>query len=356
MRKILYVTNLPAPYKIAFFDLLSKEVDLTVVYERKTAADRDDKWQSDIDRNYKEIYLRGKEVGMESSFSIEILKIIKKNKYDVILMNGYSSPTAILAIAYMHVRKIKYALVCDGILPSEDKFIKKQVKKYLISGADFWMSSGDTTSQQLIKCGADAKKIYWYPFSSVSEADVKTNEYDKLVFKKKIGCSTKNMILYVGQLIHRKGIDVLMEAFKNLNRPDSQLYIVGGGINKITDNIVFVEFKKKEDLTDYYRAADLFVLPTREDIWGLVVNESLATGVPVITTTSCGAGLEILRNGKGGRLVPPDNPEALTKAMCDMLENDELNRQRICAIESARLYTIENMVKYTAEVIDKVCK
>lgn len=68
-----------------------------------------------------------------------------------------------------------------------------------------------------------------------------------------------------------------------------------GGINKVTDNIVFVEFKTKEDLIDYYRAADLFVLPTREDIWGLVVNEAMAAGTPVITTTNCGAGMEILK-------------------------------------------------------------
>lgn len=62
-----------------------------------------------------------------------------------------------------------------------------------------------------------------------------------------------------------------------------------GGINKVTNNIVFVEFKTKEDLTDCYRVADLFVLPTREDIWGLVVNKIMAVGTPVITTTNYGS-------------------------------------------------------------------
>ncbi len=79
MKKILYVTNLPAPYKVTFFNLLSKEVELTVVYEREKASNRDSKWKSDGKRSYEEIYLHGKELGMESSISLEIIDIIKKN-------------------------------------------------------------------------------------------------------------------------------------------------------------------------------------------------------------------------------------------------------------------------------------
>ena len=55
-------------------------------------------------------------------------------------------------------------------------------------------------------------------------------------------------------------------------------------------NVHFVGFKTKEQLEDYYRAADLFVLPTREDIWGLVVAEAMAYGLGVITTNRCNAG------------------------------------------------------------------
>ena len=56
-----------------------------------------------------------------------------------------------------------------------------------------------------------------------------TELYNKEKFKKKIGCRAGKMILYVGQLIERKGIDILMEAYTKCNIPDTQLYIVGGG-------------------------------------------------------------------------------------------------------------------------------
>ena len=74
-------------------------------------------------------------------------------------------------------------------------------------------------------------------------------------------------------------------------------------------------------MTDYYRVADLFVLPTREDIWGLVVSEATAVGTPVNTTTNCGAGMEILKNGDGGRIVPPEDSDSLAIAMQEMLLN-----------------------------------
>lgn len=107
-------------------------------------------------------------------------------------------------------------------------------------------------------------------------------------------------------------------------------------------------------MTDFYRAADLFVLPTREDIWGLVVNEAMAVGTPVITT-NCGAGMEILKNGEGGRIVPPKDPDSLAIAMQEMLNDTELAKQTKRAIKSAQIYTIENMAKQIAEVIRNIC-
>lgn len=84
---------------------------------------------------------------------------------------------------------------------------------------DVWLSFGELTNQQLIKHGAKREKIYWYPFASVYEADVITESYNKEKFKRKIGCPAGKMILYVGQLIERKGIDILMEAYKKCNMP-----------------------------------------------------------------------------------------------------------------------------------------
>jgi len=359
MRRVLYITNLPAPYRIVFFEQLcrDREVDLTVLYERSAATNRNKKWKDETSaRCFREIFLPAVKIGEEASLSLKVLSYLSR-KYDVILLGGYSSPTMMLAIARMRLRRVKFGIVCDGILPREDSKQKKALKTWLVSSASFWLSSGRVTTAQLLKYGAVEERIYEYPFSSVREAEIAdpkdiTPEH-KRTCKDLIGCKEEKLILYVGQLIHRKGVDVLLEAFKKLDAPNTRLVIVGGDTGRQCgdDRISFVEFQKKEELPVYYRAADVFVLPTREDIWGLVVNEALANGVPVVTTDRCGAGLQMLHNGVNGYVVSSEDAQAMSQAIHSVLTGNDMKHE---AIKTARDYTIEKMAARTQEIISMV--
>lgn len=359
MKKVLYVTNLPAPYKVEFFRLLSKNINLTVVYEREKASDRDDKWKCEQDGNFREIYLHGKNIGSEASFSMEILSILKKNKFDIVLMNGYSSPTAMLAITYMKMLRIKYAIVCDGMLPTQDSKVKYIIKKFLIKDAAYYLSSNDTTTGQLVKYGADKVKVYKYPFSSVSENDILDSKSDKNIYKEKIGCCEEKMILYAGQIIYRKGIDILINVFSKMDC-NIRLFIVGGEKENATwidgyenNKITYAGFKTKDELKDYFLAADLFVLPTREDIWGLVIQEAMSKGLPVITTDRCGAGTELVRNEENGYVVPCEDEQALASCIVSLLGDDEkLNSFGKKSLEIVRGYTIEKMAERHITVLE----
>lgn len=361
MKKMLFITNIPAPYKVSYFELLNQFFELTVIYERKIASNRDSRWKNEDKRYFKEIYLNGKNIGVEASLSIEIIKYLKK-KYDVILLNGYSSPTLILAIAYMRLKKMKFGIICDGILPTIDSKIKKKLKSFLISSAFFWMSSNDITSNQLLSYGAVKTRIYKYPFSSIyMDEIVNINEITseaKLEYKHEIKCQEKKMILYVGQIIYRKGIDILLEAFQNIHG-DIRLYIIGGTKEqaskyKYYDNkhITYIDFQSKTSLKKYYMAADVFVLPTREDIWGLVVNEALAYGVPVITTKYCGAGLELIKNAENGYLIEEISAKILAEKITETVEDTKIQHLNSQSILTAKKYTLERMAITTKEIID----
>lgn len=91
-----------------------------------------------------------------------------------------------LAIGYMHMNRIKYAFICDGILLSKESVIKYLIKTFVINGADFVLSSDES----VIKHGAKKKIIYWHSFISISEDDVIMKFYNKKKFKEKIGCPT----------------------------------------------------------------------------------------------------------------------------------------------------------------------
>ena len=168
------------------------------------------------------------------------------------------------------------------------------------------------------------------------------------------------MVLSIGQFIPRKGFDILMRAAAGLEK-DIGFYIVGGEpteeYRKLREelgleNVHFVGFRKKDALARYYRAADLFVLPTREDIWGLVINEAMAYGLPVITTDRCVAGLELVEEGVNGSIVPVEDDAALAGKMKEILSSD-LEKMGTASLEKIRAYTIENMAKAHVAIFEK---
>ena len=160
------------------------------------------------------------------------------------------------------------------------------------------------------------------------------------------------MVLFVGQMIHRKGIDILLKAAQEL--PDNVAVVLVGSepTKEYLDmrkklnlkNVYFVGFKVKDKLAEYYAAADLFVMPTREDIWGLVINEAMSYGLPIVSTDRCVAALELVENNVNGLIVPVENSVALAKGIIKVLNSDmiEMGQRSRLKIQN---YTIEKMVE-----------
>jgi glycosyltransferase involved in cell wall biosynthesis len=132
--------------------------------------------------------------------------------------------------------------------------------------------------------------------------------------------------LYSGSLIHRKGVDLLARAFKRLatQLPFVSLAVTGHGplrgemqsiLSSVSNRVTFLPDVDWHRLPAYYADADVLCAPSRYDGWGMVVPEGLASGLPVISTNRMGAGIDLIRPGCNGWLVPADNEEALYQAM-----------------------------------------
>ena len=142
-------------------------------------------------------------------------------------------------------------------------------------------------------------------------------------------------LLFVGQLIERKGVDLLLHAFiaACARRSDLQLRLAGEGPLRarleamvppgLRTRIEFCGFVPWEALPALYADADALVLPSRHDGWGLVVNEALASGIPVIASEAVGAGLDLLRDGAAGLRVPVGDCAALAEALVRIPETAE---------------------------------
>lgn len=355
--KILFYTNVPAPYRVHFFSLWGKSDDLTVLYDFYKASDRNKKWKAeDAPKSYIEIYLNKGEQSKRNELinGLRALHYIDKNKYDKIIIGTHGTLTAKILMLYMRVRRIPYTLNIDGMLTidlKEKGKINKELRKILFRGAESYLVTNNETLRYLQLLGVSEKKVKIYHFSSIYKKDIVNPKRE--IYKKKIGCKTQHMILSVGRFINLKGFDVLLKSMANI-QDNVTLYLIGGYplqeyldiVNKYRlRNVKFIPFLVTQELDDYYKAADLFVFPTRHDTWGLVLNEAIAKGLPIISTNRCGAALELIRNGVNGYLIEADNPRILSQCINLCMKNPEkLMNMSDYNYKLAYKYTIENMV------------
>lgn len=361
MKKVLFLTNYATPYRADFFNEIGKFCNVTVLFTDsiKGQKHRSPNWFANQQySNFKYIQL-GKKLGCKKKYVyLDVFKFLNKN-YDHIIICGYSTLTTMLAIEYLKLKKIPFYLEVDGGLIRKDSKLKFLFKKYFISAASAWFSSGKETTKYLIHYGADKNKIIEYPFSSLWQKDilqqVVSPEY-KQILRKHLNIREDKIVISVGRFSYKrgygKGYDILMKASEVLSK-DIGVYIIGDSpteefINwkrdKNLTQVHFVGFQSKEELKEWYQAADVFVLPTREDIWGLVINEAMAQGLPIITTNKCVAGLELVKNDVNGYIVPVGKVQKLADSIIKVFMQDYESMGKK-SLELIQQYTIENMVK-----------
>lgn len=352
--KILWLTNIPSPYRVSFFNEIGKYIELTVLFERANAADRDINWKSEKFINFNGVVLQGFKVEADKAICLSVLKWLVAGIYDFIIVSNPLTPTGMLSIEMMNIKKIPFIIEGDGGFAKNGRGLRELVKRHIISSAKYWFSSGQALSQYYLAYGAKKEAIYLYPFTSIMNKDIVPfilSASEKKALREKKGVSEDVMILSVGQFIYRKGFDLLIEAARYLPK-NYGIYLVGGNppveyVEKKKkyhiEQLHFLEFTEYSTLTKYYRAADLFVLPTREDIWGLVINEAMANGLPIITTHKCGAGIDLVGNDNG-RLIKVDDVSILVETIQELISN-ELARNTMAerSLEKIKNYTIEKM-------------
>lgn len=365
-RRILYTTNTLSPYRIDFWNELSKYCEVTVLIERRGLENRDDRWTKGKRIRFNAVYLKPVFTRGEGAFCLGAWKYLKEYRNDIIVIGGYSTPTGMSCIEYLHFNRIPFILNCDGGLKKE-KDLFRLLKTHFIKKASLWLSTGKKCDEYLLAYGARRNRIAGYPFTSVRKQDLHEplDAGQRRELRKRLGINEKHMVLYVGQFIHRKGLDVLLRALRGLE--DTAVVLAGGeDFSDFTDKEDFsdeyghcraVGFKSFSELVPYYQAADVFVLPTREDIWGLVVNEAMAMGTPVITTVKCVAGCELIRDGENGFLVEAGDAGKL-RSRVEAVLGDEQMRMKFAkrGREEIKRYTIENMAKVHWRIFEKYGK
>lgn len=362
MKKVLIVFNHPAPYKVRLFNELSKNFDLHVIFERDSASDRNKNFYFEEKFNFTTHKIKGLKVRAEGLISSGIKKHLKHNKYDLVIMNGYSHYAEMKAIKYLNKNNIPYILYINGgTIKSKECCIKKNLKKRYISRAFCYFSPDQESNKYLVYYGANEKDILNYPYSTIYENEIVKVEPKKTKLRKELKLDFDKVFVSSGQLIKRKNYLSLVREWTKFPK-DYGLVLIGDGkqrkeIEKLIkkeslSNVRITGFLKREEMFKYFRASDAFLFPSKEDIYGHVINEAFSQGVSVISTNKVNSAVKLIENGKNGFLLEKLEGETFRKAVDDILK---LNSFIEC-IKTAQENTIEKMAECHVKMIEEAMK
>jgi glycosyltransferase involved in cell wall biosynthesis len=296
--------------------------------------------------NYKLLKLKGFTLGIDKHFNLGIIPLILFNNYSLIIISGYSFPTAILAILLCKLFRKRWVLLIDGLsLENPIKNIKYMLKLLLIRNAAGYLVPDEYHKNYINQnYKIDENKIFCtYPTTSdLNLFLVKYNDFQKIKIRQSLNIPKEAIvILYVGRLIKEKGVEELLSAYLNivreLKRKDIYLVYIGYGslFTKIQqeckkqkiENVRMLYNIPHKKLPIYYQSADIFVSFSYGDIWGYTIVEAVASGLPVITTNKVNSANNFVFDNINGYKINVGNTEQLKESL-KMLAKDNILRQK----------------------------
>lgn len=189
------------------------------------------------------------------------------------------------------------------------------------------------------------------------------NAKDKELFRTQYQKNEKGLIfLFVGQIVKRKGVGLLLQAWKKhcKNHPEDKLLLVGSG-NQLNEfrsiysnesSIALLGRVEYETVYKFYAIADVFILPTIEDNWSLVIPEAMACGLPVATSIYNGCCPELVHKDENGITFDPYKEETLVNAL-DYFHRQDLKAMGQKSIELEKHFNTENCARRVYEALNK---
>lgn len=335
---VVYWNNIPSPYMVERFNALADRgtFEFEGWFNDRIEADRS--W--DVDETlwrFPYRYLPTTHLfGRSQHWPTPML-----GRRPDVLLSLYAEPVFLGGWAIAKARGTKTAFWCQVTMDRwvERKAWKNLVKRTIFPRVDATLGSGQHSRAYAMSLGTPPHKAWCLPHC-IDVAHYKSgalNAYPTREARRRELGLEGTTFTYVGRFWWGKGINYLLDAFEvvqsNSATPVS-LLLVGDGEEEVKlkqactergiRNVVFAGFQQKHDLPRYYALADVFVFPTLGDPYGLVVDEAMACGLPVISTSAAGEIRERIEDGVNGYIVPPEDSRALSERMLALAGNASL--------------------------------
>lgn len=345
--RLVILTEIIAPYRIPVFNALAQhpEIDLKVIFLAKT------------DPSTRQWRIYAEEIRFEYEIlpswrtrirkynlllNQKVVGALRRANPDAIVCGGYNYLASWQALRWAKRNRVRFLLWCESTA-NDDRAGHRMVeslKKNFFDKCDGCIVPGTAAGEYARQMGVSPEHIFIAP-----------NPVDNDLFASRADDARQNAprvraeldlparyFLFAGRLVKSKGVFELLEAYGSLNenlRSQVGLVFAGDGplrseLESIAKSICtgttrFAGFVHRDELASYYGLADCLVFPTHSDPWGLVVNEAMACGLPVICGQPAGCAADLVKSN--GRVIDPRNVGQLARAMEELVSDADLHRE-----------------------------
>ena len=305
-------------------------------------------WDVDLLNGYQSVFLgdnarRRVPAGFWSLVCPEVWTEIRRGKYDAVLLHGYAYAADVLAFLAARSRGIPVFLRSETHLGLRRQPWKRRVRDGVLSRAfrfvDRFLAIGTANREYYRALGVPSEKIFDVPYTVDNDRFMKASTLSQdecAAMRQRFGLTAdRPVVLFASKFIPRKHPEDVIRAIALLRDEgvDASLLMVGTGEMEaalkalvveynLDGRVVFGGFVNQAELPRVYAASDVFVLPAESEPWGLIVNEVMCAGVPVVVAEEVGCVPDLVHDGRTGLLMPAGDVPALAAALRRLLAGD----------------------------------
>lgn len=357
-------------YKISLFSELHKKYkNFKVIYVADSEMSR--QWlidQSNIDFPYEKMFNGNlDDVGL-LEMSVETFDRLKALDPEILIISGYNLVAYV--VGFLWAKYFDKKIILWSSSNEEDKyrlFPLELIKRALVKRCDAANVYGTRSRDYLIKLGMDKRDIFIK--GNVTNNDFYYSETMKAKEKRAELCKELNIparnFLYLGRFSKEKNLKHLLGSYGELQSEEWGMILVGDGPQKdeitkfIDDNMIarvyMPGFKQKQDIPTYLAVSDVLVLPSISETWGLVVNEAMASALPVLVSKRCGCYPDLIQEGKNGFSFDPYNDQELYNHLRNIVDGKyDLEAMGEISRSIISKFTLQNAAEIIIRTVDHV--
>lgn len=331
-RRIVFITNRPAHYRVALLNRLQDRLTavgsrLSVLFSAATPWSRS--WMRPEGMRFEHHFLRSVRVGLPTDLPVDLERRVLRPRPDIVLTGTFSPLVTSRLAVLCAARRIPLGLV-SGEIPwhaTAAGWWRRQQRRALMRALSFAITYGHASAEYLRTLTPDLPLVYGRNTTAIPEAPAARPPAARRI-----------EILAVGQAIRRKGFDIVVDAMGQVEGLPCRLTVIGEGdeldalIRRANGrgNVRFTGAVPSDRILEAYRDADMFLFPTRSDVFGLVLVEGMGAGLATISSCAPGAIADLAVPNETCILIDGEDPAEWAQAI-RRLVNDPEQRAKLGA-------------------------